>query len=110
MCKQPAFRFSVHRMATELCRTFVCFLFCRLLQEEASKRTELEQIHLQQQEVLSQSQKEKEELEKEKIEKERALQVALEQLESLKLKRQGAQEEYKVADFLDNFIMFTLSN
>lgn len=71
---------------------------CRLLQEEASKRLELEQIHLQQQEVLSQSQKEKVELEKEKAEKERALQAAQEQLENLKRQRQGAQEEYMVAD------------
>ncbi|XP_051756811.1 switch-associated protein 70 [Ctenopharyngodon idella] len=70
-------------------------LQARLLQEEANKRRELEQIHLQQQEVLSLSQKEKAELEKEKAEKERALQAAQEQLENLKRQRQGVQEEYK---------------
>lgn len=79
-----------------LCRTFVCFI-CRLLQEEANKRRELEQIHRQQQEILSQSQKEKEELERERAEKESALQAAQEQLESLRRQREGAQEEYMVA-------------
>lgn len=87
-------------------------MFCRLLLEEESKRAELEQIHLQQQDVLSQSQKEKKELEKEKAEKDRALQAALEQLESLKQKRQGAQEEYKVAFstiYHVHFIILTFS-
>lgn len=75
---------------------FVCFI-CRLLQEEASKRFELEQIHKQQLQILSQSQKEKEELERERAEKERALRAAQEQLESLTRQREGAQEEYMVA-------------
>lgn len=68
----------------------------RLLEQEAKKRIELEEIYKQQQQVLSQSQKEKEDLEKERSEKERALQAAREQLESLEKQRQGAQEEYKV--------------
>uniref|UniRef100_A0A8C1Y6G5 Switch-associated protein 70 n=1 Tax=Cyprinus carpio TaxID=7962 RepID=A0A8C1Y6G5_CYPCA len=71
-------------------------LQARLLQEEASKRLELEQIHLQQQEILTQSQKEKQELERERAEKERALQAAQEQLEILRRQREGAQEEYEV--------------
>ncbi|XP_016377115.1 switch-associated protein 70-like isoform X1 [Sinocyclocheilus rhinocerous] len=71
-------------------------LQARLLQQEASKRLELEQIHLQQQEILTQSQKEKQELERERAEKERALQAAQEQLEILRRQREGAQEKYKV--------------
>lgn len=70
-----------------------CF---RLLEEEATKRAELEQIHLRQQRAISETEAEKQELEKERVAKENALQAAMEQLEHLEKERQGALEQYQV--------------
>lgn len=71
----------------------VCF---RLLEEEATKRAELEQIHLRQQRAISETEAEKQELVKERLAKENALQAAMEQLEHLEKERQGALEQYQV--------------
>lgn len=68
----------------------------RLLEEEATKRAELEQIHLRQQRAISETEAEKQELEKERLAKENALQAAMEQLEHLEMERQGALEQYQV--------------
>lgn len=74
-----------------------CCLFSRrLLEEEALKRTELEQIHLQQQRVLSQTEAERQELAAEQLAKERELQTAVQQLQRLEKERQGALEQYQV--------------
>ncbi|KAG9267139.1 switch-associated protein 70-like [Astyanax mexicanus] len=70
-------------------------LQARLLEDEVSKRAELEQIHLQQQSAMSQTQLEKTELEKQRLEQERALQAAMDQLENLELQRQGALQQYE---------------
>uniref|UniRef100_A0A667ZS11 Switch-associated protein 70 n=1 Tax=Myripristis murdjan TaxID=586833 RepID=A0A667ZS11_9TELE len=67
----------------------------RLLEEEAAKRAELEQIHLQQQQAISETEAEKQELEKERLAKENALQAAMTQLEKLESERQGALEQYQ---------------
>ncbi len=69
---------------------------CRLLEEEVSKRSELEQIHLYQQQTISQTQAEKQELERERLVKESALQSAMQQLQQLEDDRQGALEQYEV--------------
>lgn len=71
-------------------------LSCRLLEEEAAKRAELEQMHLQQQRILSQTVAEKQEMVAEQLAKERKLQAAQVQLERLERERQGALEQYKV--------------
>lgn len=68
----------------------------RLLEEEAGKRAELEQIHLQQQRALSQTEAEKQELEAERLAKERDLQAAMQQLDRLERERHGALEQYEV--------------
>lgn len=73
---------------------YVCV---RLLDEEVRKRTELEQIHLQQQQAISQTQQEKEQLEQQRSEQDRALQMAMHQLDSLEKQRQGALEEYEAS-------------
>ncbi|KAM4593247.1 switch-associated protein 70-like [Odontesthes bonariensis] len=70
-------------------------LQARLLEEEAAKRAELEQIHLQQQMALSQTEAEKQELMAEKLAKERDLQAATLQLGRLEKERHGALEQYK---------------
>uniref|UniRef100_A0AAR2LBQ0 Switch-associated protein 70 n=1 Tax=Pygocentrus nattereri TaxID=42514 RepID=A0AAR2LBQ0_PYGNA len=70
-------------------------LQARLLEEEVSKRAELEQSHLQQQLAMSQTQMEKEQLESQRLEQERTLQAAMMQLESLERQRQGALEQYE---------------
>uniref|UniRef100_UPI0037E7BE1E switch-associated protein 70-like n=1 Tax=Semicossyphus pulcher TaxID=241346 RepID=UPI0037E7BE1E len=70
-------------------------LQARLLEEEATKRTELEQIHLQQQRALSQTQAEKQELVAEQQAKERDLQAAMQQLDRLEKERHGALEQYE---------------
>lgn len=75
------------------CSTSVCI---RLLEEEATKRAELEQLHLHQQRTISETEAEKQELEKERVAKEKALQAAMEQLEHLEKERQGALEQYQV--------------
>ncbi|KAG8001563.1 Switch-associated protein 70 [Nibea albiflora] len=66
-----------------------------LLEEEAAKRAELEEIHLQQQRALSQTEAEKQELEADRLAKERDLQAAMLQLDSLEKERHGALEQYK---------------
>ncbi|GLD74551.1 switch-associated protein 70b, partial [Lates japonicus] len=70
-------------------------LWGRLLEEEATKRAELEQIHLRQQRAISETEAEKQELEKERLAKESALQAAMKQLEHLEQERQGALEQYQ---------------
>lgn len=75
-------------------------LWCRLLEEEAAKRAELEQIHLRQQQAISQTQAEKEELERKRLAKEGALQAAMQQLQQLESERQGALEQYEVLHML----------
>lgn len=71
----------------------MCF---RLLEEEATKRAELEKLHLRQQRAISETEAEKQELEKERLAKENALQAAMEQLEHLEKERHGALEQYQV--------------
>uniref|UniRef100_A0A3Q4HD50 Switch-associated protein 70 n=1 Tax=Neolamprologus brichardi TaxID=32507 RepID=A0A3Q4HD50_NEOBR len=73
----------------------VCQSFSSACNEEAKKRAELEQIHLQQKQAISVTVAEKEELEKERLAKESALQAAMKQLEQLELERQGALEQYE---------------
>lgn len=68
-----------------------------MLEEEATKRAELEQIHLRQQRAISETEAEKQELEKERLAKESALQAAMQQLEHLEKERQGALEQYQVS-------------
>uniref|UniRef100_A0A3Q1F6Y5 Switch-associated protein 70 n=1 Tax=Acanthochromis polyacanthus TaxID=80966 RepID=A0A3Q1F6Y5_9TELE len=70
-------------------------LQARLLEEEAAKRAELEQIQLQQQRALCQTEAEKQELMAEQLAKERDLQAATLQLERLEKERQGALEQYE---------------
>ncbi|XP_068614836.1 switch-associated protein 70-like [Brachionichthys hirsutus] len=70
-------------------------LQARLLKEEAEKRAELEQIHLQQQRALLHTEAEKQELVAQRLAKERALQAAMKQLERLERERHGALEQYK---------------
>ncbi|CAG5957572.1 unnamed protein product [Menidia menidia] len=66
-----------------------------LLEEEACKRAELEQIHLKQQRAISETEAEKQELEKQRRAKESALQAAMRQLEDLEQERQGALQQYQ---------------
>lgn len=72
-------------------------MWIRLLDEEAAKRAELEQIHLRQQRAISETEAEKQELEKERQVKESALQAAMKQLEELEKERQGALQQYQVS-------------
>lgn len=74
----------------------VCVFHRRLLEEEAAKRSELEQLHLRQQRVLCQTEAEKQELVAEQLEKERALQAAMTQLDQLEKERHGALQQYEV--------------
>lgn len=67
------------------------------MEEEATKRAELEQIHLRQQRTISESEAEKQELEKERVAKESALQAAMKQLDQLEEERQGALQQYQVS-------------
>lgn len=69
---------------------------CRLLEEESSKRAELEKWHLEQQQAIQTTEAEKQELENQRVLKERALQEAMEQLEQLELERKQALEQYEV--------------
>lgn len=73
----------------------------RLLEEEAAKRLELEQLHLQQQRMLTQSKAEKQELEAIQQARERDLQAAMLQLDSLEKERQGALEQYEVRSHVE---------
>lgn len=72
-------------------------VWSRLLEEEATKRSELEQIHLKQQRAISETEAEKQELERERLAKESALQAAMKQLDQLEQERQGALEQYQVS-------------
>lgn len=73
-----------------------CVLHLRLLEEEAAKRVELEQLHLHQQRTLSQTEAEKQELVAVQLAKERDLQGAMLQLNRLERERRGAVEQYEV--------------
>lgn len=77
-------------------KSVCCLLFNRLLEEEAAKRVEMEQIYLKQQRTLTQTEAEKEELMAEQLAKERELQAASQQLDRLEKERQGALEQYQV--------------
>lgn len=79
-----------------VCKYPCCVPPYRLLEEEAAKRAELEQMHLQQQRTLSQTEAEKMEMVAEQLAKDRELQAAQLQLERLERERQGALEQYKV--------------
>lgn len=70
---------------------------CRLLEEESSKRAELEKWHLEQQQTIQMTEAEKQELENQRVMKEQALQEAMAQLEQLELERKQALEQYEVA-------------
>lgn len=72
---------------------------CRLLEEESSKRAELEKWHLEQQQAIQTTKAEKQELENQRVMKEQALQVAMKQLEQLELERKQALEQYEVIKF-----------
>lgn len=69
----------------------------RLLEEESSKRAELEKWHLAQQQAIQTTEAEKAELEQQRVLKEQALQEAMAQLEQLELERKQALEQYEVA-------------
>lgn len=84
----------------------VCF---RLLEEEVTKRAELEKIHLRQQRAISETEAEKQELEKERLAKENALQAAMKQLEHLEEERQGALEQYQVGSIVQSRFHFFLT-
>ena len=71
-------------------------LHCRLLEEESSKRAELEKWHLEQQQAIRTTEAEKQELENQRVIKEQALQEAMEQLQQLELERKQALEQYEV--------------
>jgi hypothetical protein len=68
-----------------------------LLEEEASKRAELERWHLEQQQAIQMTEAEKQELEQQRVMKEQALQEAMAQLAQLELERKQALEQYEVA-------------
>lgn len=70
-------------------------LQARLLEEEATKRAELEHLHLQQQKAISRTEAEKQELEQQRIVKEQALQAAMLQLDQLESERKEALEQYE---------------
>lgn len=82
-----------------------CVLLSRLLEEEATKRAELEQMHLQQQRALSQTEAEKQELVTEQLAKERELEMAMLQLERLQKERKGALEQYEVRSHVDTHVL-----
>ena len=69
-----------------------------MLEEEAVKRAELEEFHLQQQRAIAETKAEKQELERERLIKENALQAAMKQLDQLEEDRQGALEQYQVRE------------
>lgn len=71
-------------------------LLPRLLDEEAGKRAELEQLHLHQQRALCQTEAEKQELVAKQLAKERQLKEAMLQLDQLEKERHGALEKYQV--------------
>lgn len=70
-------------------------LQARLLEEESSKRAELEKWHLAQQQAIQTTEAEKQELEQQRVLKEQALQEAMAQLEQLELERKQALEQYE---------------
>ena len=61
-----------------------------MLEEESSKRAELEKWHLEQQQAIQTTEAEKQELEQQRVMKEQALQEAMAQLEQLELERKQA--------------------
>lgn len=67
-----------------------------MLEEESSKRAELEKWHLEQQQAIRTTEAEKQELENQRAVKEQALQEAVEQLQQLELERKQALEQYEV--------------
>lgn len=67
-----------------------------MLEEESSKRADLEKWHLEQQQAIQATEAEKQGLESERGAKERALQEALAQLERLGREREQALEQYEV--------------
>lgn len=67
-----------------------------MLEEESSKRAELERWHLEQQQAIQTTEAEKQELEQQRVLKEQALQEAMAQLEQLELERKQALEQYEV--------------
>lgn len=67
------------------------------MEEESSKRAELEKWHLAQQQAIQTTEAEKQELEQQRVLKEQALQEAMAQLEQLELERKQALEQYEVA-------------
>lgn len=77
------------------------FFHPRLLEEETSKRAELEQLHLQQQRALSQTKAEKQELVAMQLTKDRDLQAARLQLDKLESEQQEALEKYKVRSHME---------
>lgn len=81
--------------------THRCLYHLRLLEEEAAKRVELEQLHLQQQRMLSQTKAEKRELVAIQQAKEKDLKAAMLQLDSLEKERQGALEQYEVRSHVE---------
>lgn len=89
-----------------MCIQHCCAFHNRLLEEEAAKRAELEQIHLQQQRALSQTEAEKQELVAEQRAKERDLQAAMLQLETLERERHGALEQYEVRSHMWRLTFF----
>lgn len=68
-----------------------------MLEEETTKRAELEKWHLEQQQAIQVTEAEKQELENQRKMKEHALQVAMQQLEELELERKQAFEQYEVS-------------
>ncbi|KAL0593320.1 Switch-associated protein 70, partial [Plecturocebus cupreus] len=66
-------------------------LQARLLEEESSKKAELEKWHLEQQQAIQMTEAEKQELENH----ERALREAMEKLEQLELEQKQALEQYE---------------
>lgn len=66
-----------------------------MLEEESSKRAELEKWHLEQQQAIQTTEAEKQELEQQRVMKEQALQEAMAQLEQLELERKQALEQYE---------------
>lgn len=83
-------------------------LLPRLLDEEAGKRAELEQLHLHQQQALSQTEAEKQELVAKQLAKERQLKEAMLQLDKLEKERHGVLEKYEVRSHYIKSLVRTL--
>lgn len=81
-----------------------------MLEEESSKRAELEKWHLVQQQAIQTTEAEKQELEQQRVLKEQALQEAMAQLEQLELERKQALEQYEVAGLSPHACAWLLRN